>query len=79
MLLKGFDQPLAVLAGCLQQVLGSEFELKELVRDADVEWGRVFGERPFFEKDGGPPDECDPYTLESVRSKLAQLAGGLGK
>ncbi len=77
LLLNVFDQPLAVLAGYVRQVLVSEYGLKELVREADVEWGRVFGERPYFEKDGCPPAPDDPYTLESVRNALTQLAGGL--
>ena len=77
LLLNAFDQPLVVLAGYVRQVLDSEYGLKELVREADVEWGRVFGERPRFEKDGCPPARDDPYTLESVRTALTQLAGGL--
>lgn len=74
LLLSGFDQPLAVLAGYVRQVLDSEYSLKELVREADVEWGCTFGERPFFEKDGYPPTPDDPYTVESVRASLTQLA-----
>jgi len=76
-LLKGFEQPLVVLAGYLRQVLDSEYDLKELVREADAEWGRVFGERPHFDKEGCPPAPDDPYTLESVRCALKQLADGL--
>ena len=68
LLLENLDEPpLVVLARYVRQVLGSEFGLKELVREADVEWGRVFGELPCFEKDGCPPAPDDPYTLESVR------------
>jgi hypothetical protein len=75
--LHDFDHPLAVLAGCVRRVLDSEYELKDLVREADVEWGRVFGERPRFERDGCLPAPDDPYTLESVRAALTQLVGGL--
>jgi broad specificity phosphatase PhoE len=77
LLLKGFEQPLVVLAGHIRRVLDSEYLLKELVREADVEWGQVFGERPSFEKDGCPPAPDDPYTLESVRTLLTRLASGL--
>jgi hypothetical protein len=73
LLLKGSDRPLVALAGYVQHVLGSEYALKELVREADVEWGRVFDERPYFERDGCPPDAADPYTLESVRTALVRL------
>jgi hypothetical protein len=74
--LNAFDRPLVALAGYVRQVLGSEYGLRELAREADVEWGRVFGERPRFETDGSPAPD-DPYTLESVRAALTQLAGGL--
>ena len=78
LLLTSLDEPtLVVLERYVRQVLGSECGLKELVREADVEWGRVFGERPCFQKDGCPPAPEDPYTVESVRAALTQLAGGL--
>ena len=82
LLLNDFDQPLVVLAGYCQRVLDSDYLLEELVRDADVEWGRVMGERPYFEKEGSPRHPDDPYTVESVRSALSglleQLAAGEG-
>jgi hypothetical protein len=68
-----FDQPLFVLASWVQRVLDSEYLLKDLVREADIEWGRTFGERPHFEKEGCPPDPDDPYTIESVRASLSRL------
>ena len=67
------ELPLVVLAGHVRSVLGSEYLLKELVREADVEWGRAFGERPHFEQEGRPPHSDDPYTVESVRFALSQL------
>jgi hypothetical protein len=73
LLLNNLDQPLVVLASYLQRVLDSEYLLKELVREADIEWGRMLGERPYFEKEGCPPHPDDPYTIESVRVTLCQL------
>jgi hypothetical protein len=73
LLLDDLGQPLVVLAGFCRRVLDSEFLLKELVREADVEWGRAMGERPIFEKEGSPPDPDDPYTLESVRHALEEV------
>lgn len=67
------DQPLVVLAGHVRSVLASEYLLKELVREADVEWGRALGERPHFEREGRSPHSDDPYTAESVRFALSQL------
>jgi hypothetical protein len=73
LLLKNLDQPLAALASVLKQVLDSDYRLQELVRESDVEWGRVYGERPFFQQEGCPPAQDDPYTVESVRITLSQL------
>lgn len=72
-LLNTFDQPLLILASHVRKVLDSENLLTELVRAADVEWGRVSEERPHFEKQGSAPHPDDPYTLESVRRCLSQL------
>jgi hypothetical protein len=78
LLLSNYDQPLDVLAAYCRQVLESDQLLKELVREADVEWGRVFGERPYFDEEGVPPSPDDPYTVESVRKALTGLLDQLG-
>jgi len=77
LLLQGYEQPLVVLAAYVQRVLDSEFRLHELVREADVEWGRVFGERPHFEREGHTPHPDDPYTFESIRRMLKVLVDDL--
>ena len=73
LLLTDFDRPLGVLADCCRRVLDSDYLLKELVRAADVEWGRAMGERPFFDRQGAPSHPDDPYTVESVRDALSRL------
>jgi hypothetical protein len=82
LLLNNFDQPLMVLGSYCQRILNSQYLLEELVRHADIEWGRVFGERPYFEKAESPAHADDPYTVESVRTTLSglvkQLAFGKG-
>jgi hypothetical protein len=77
LLLDNFDQPLAALASYCKRVLDSDYLLEELVRDADIEWGRVMGERPYFEKAGSPRHPDDPYTVESVRNTLSGLLNQL--
>ncbi len=72
-LLNNLDQPLIVLASCVQQVLDSEYLMKEFVRECDVEWGRTYGERPILQKEGCPSDQEDPYTVESVQNTLSNL------
>ena len=71
LLLANLDRPLAALAGYCQRVLASDARLRELVRQADVEWGRRMDERPHFDRDGSAPDPDDPYTMSSVRQTLS--------
>jgi hypothetical protein len=77
LLLNNYDQPLIVLASYCQQVLNSEYHLQDLTRDADIEWGRVMGERPYFERNASSRDPKDPYTTESVRKVLSQILKAL--
>ena len=69
-LLESLDRPLAALAQYLRGVLDNDNLLKEIVREADVEWGRAMDERPHFEREGLPADPEDPYTVKSVRQSL---------
>ena len=71
LLLESLDRPLAALAAYCRRLLEADSLLKEVVREADVEWGRVMDERPHFEREGTPRDPDDPYTAESVREALA--------
>jgi hypothetical protein len=78
-LLNNYDQPLIVLAGYCRLLLHSDNLLQELVRDSDCEWGRVFRERPYFDKPGCTPDPDDPFTIGSVRHTLSALIEQLAK
>ena len=68
-----FKRPFAVLAAYIERVLASDQLLEPLVRAADMEWGRVHGERPHFQLPGRAPHPDDPFTIESVRVALLQL------
>lgn len=77
-LLRNLDQsPLAILAKHCERVLDSDFLLTELVRNADVEWGRTMDQRPIFESEGAATDPADPYTIESARKTLSRLLAEL--
>lgn len=78
-LLNNLDQPLVALASYLQRFLESDYLLKDLVRQADCEWGRVYGERPYFDRPGVQPNEDDPYTAQSVRASLTLFMTALSK
>lgn len=71
LLFDSLDQPMDALSRYLQQLLANDNLLGEIVREADVEWGRVMDERPHFEREGMPPSPDDPYTLDGVRTSLA--------
>ena len=70
LLLDNLEQPLTALERYLRHILASDDLLNELVSRADVEWGRMMDERPFFERNGQDPHPDDPYTLASVRLSL---------
>jgi hypothetical protein len=71
------NQPLQVLSEYVGQLLQSPNLLKELVREADVEWGQLLGERPHFQQEGQASCPDDPYTFESVRADLSRLLESL--
>ena len=71
-LLDNIDRPLAVLADHIRRIANSDELLAEIVREADVEWGRAMDERPYFDKPGVPPNPDDPYSMESVRARLVE-------
>ena len=73
LLLDNLDQPLVALEAFCRGVLASDNQLRELVREADVEWGRAMDERPHFEREGASPNPDDPYTVEGVRKALAEV------
>jgi hypothetical protein len=73
LLLNNLDQPLLALADYCQQVLASDYRLEELVREADVEWGRRMEERPHFNREGFPAHPDDLYTNDSVRTALGEV------
>jgi hypothetical protein len=72
---KHFDDPLAALEIIVDQMLSSDARLYEIVRQVDVEWGRLMLERPHFQKPGQDPHPDDEHTHESVRAKLEALRG----
>lgn len=78
LLLDHLDQPLVALTAFCRQVLASDYLLDELVREVDVEWGRMMDERPRFEREGSPPHPDDAYTVEAVRNALDKALRELG-
>ena len=73
LLLENLDRPLVALRGLCQEILDSDYRLAELVREADVEWGRAVDERPHFDREGSPTHQDDPYTIDGVRQALAEI------
>lgn len=67
------DRPLLALVGLLQPLLAHDIYLREFVRQVDMRWGQMSGERPHFERPGHPPHPDDEYTIASVRSQLQTL------
>jgi hypothetical protein len=64
------DNPVGAIKDLLEAVLASPATLYELVHQTDVLWGRIYDERPHFQKPGQAPHPDDEYTHESVRAAL---------
>lgn len=71
LLLGSLEQPRHALAAFFRRLLDNDNLLTEVVREADVEWGRIMDERPHFQREGVPADADDPYTDENVRQALS--------
>jgi hypothetical protein len=71
LLLGNLDRPLVAVADYCRRLLAVDYRLKEIVGEADVEWGRAMDERPHFERDGVAPHPDDPYTVENVRQMVS--------
>ena len=68
-----YEQPLVALAQFIESVLNSEGRLQNFVLEVDAYWGRMYYERPHFQKPGMEADADDPYTFSSVRTELTRL------
>jgi hypothetical protein len=79
LLLENLERPLSAVAAYCEGILASDGLLEELVREADVDWGRRMDERPYFEREGSPPNSDDPYTVESVRKTLGDILDRLAE
>ena len=64
------DSPLGAVKDLLETILASPATLYELVHQTDVLWGRLYDERPHFQRPGQAPHPDDEYTHESVRAAL---------
>lgn len=65
--------PLTALQTILATFVNHSEQLYEFVRQVDVRWGQMYGERPHFQRPGQPPHPDDEYTHESVRAQLVAL------
>ncbi len=73
LLSENLESPLKGLDKILEKILTQKGLFYEMVREADVKWGQMYQERPYFQKPGDPPHPDDEYTHESVREKLSLL------
>lgn len=67
------ETPLYALEEILQSTIDNPHLLYELVRQVDIKWGQMHGERPYFQQPGQLPHPNDVYTHESVRQDLLDL------
>ncbi len=67
------DNPFVVLIEILENLLANPNRIYEFVRQVDMKWGQMYGERPHFQAIGQPPHPDDEYTHECVEKKLGKI------
>ena len=72
-----YGEPIRALEALVQRLLESESSLRSFLREVDAEWGRMYLENPYFDRIGEKSHADDPYTFESTRSQLDDLAAKL--
>jgi len=70
--------PATALRRAVEFILQGEARLRDFVTEVDAEWGRLYRERPHFDRPGQPPDSEDPYPLEKVHESLKHFLAALG-
>ena len=66
-------QPLNALTLIIKDILGNEHKYYDFVKQVDLKWGQMNGERPYFQNVGESPHPDDEYSHESVRWRLIDL------
>ncbi|MCW7753921.1 hypothetical protein OOT00_07980 [Desulfobotulus sp. H1] len=67
------EKPFTFLHGLIRSYLDYPERLYELTRQADIKWGQINNEKPYFQKPGDPPHPEDEYSHESVAARLTDL------
>lgn len=67
------NSPLHALRESLEALIRNRQLLYEFVKQVDVKWGQLFGERPYFQQPGQDAHPEDEYTHESVHQQLVAL------
>ena len=64
---------MVALAEILQSIINNPNLLYELVRQVDIKWGQMYGERPYFPQPGQAPHPNYEYIHESIKKDLLDL------
>jgi len=70
---KHLDDPLVALEAIVEQMLATDKQFHEIVRQVDFEWGQIMQERPHFQKPGEEPHPDDEHTHAGTRTELEGL------
>lgn len=71
------DEPMLALHKILNNILDKDQSLYDFVKRVDSEYGRMYQEKPMFQKAGEAAKSGDVYTHESVKESLLEFKGKL--
>lgn len=66
-------KPLEALQKIITTILSDDDRLYEFVRRVDQQYGKMYQERPYFQRPGQEPHQDDEYTHASVRLVLEEV------
>lgn len=73
------QNPLEALEEIITDILNNEHIYYEFVRQVDLKWGQITGDRPYFQAPAGEAHPDDEYSHESVRKRLSDLIKIVGE
>ncbi|MGK7909917.1 MAG: hypothetical protein AB4050_00310 [Synechococcus sp.] len=71
------DDPVMAVHETVKMLLEQNELFSEFVREVDIQWGQVNGERPHFQRLGEKAHPEDEYSHESVREQLSTFLQSL--
>ena len=79
LLADNLDRPLVALAEYCRSLLATDYLLREIVREADTEWGRAMDERPYLRAGRRPAASRRSLYCRGCSKEIERRSGAIGR